>query len=201
MGKVITKSLICRILCFFIIFSMIFLSGCYTYQLKPQVPEPMFMMDEYTRYMNRMVNVTNEVTEQMGVTDRIYVLIKNTKIINAWMDERVSTLMLSRGMFMHFDDDGLRLFIAHEIAHYKFKHQTLGLISEDHKTTSELIKQHRRFEFAADKLASEACLNIGVSIEKQISIFEKLNRITGKGFYPSFDERIEAIKQHGSQKE
>lgn len=184
---------------------ILFLSGCaHTQSYTP--PEHLG---------NRMVMIGNSVLTCIDAPVSFY--IANTKGKNAWIiDEKVC---FTEGLF-EFDDDTLKFVMAHEISHFKLGHlKSKKIVS--YVTTGAMIlvdcfvpgvgllnyfinpavvnNFSKPQELEADKLASKTCLCLGISIEAQVEILEKLkaNFEEGGGFWaqhPSWDDRISNIK-------
>ncbi len=188
-----------------IIFILIFLSGCAHHQVYTP-PEHLG---------TRMTSIGTEVLTCLDAPVRFY--IAKSKEQNAWIiDDKI---YFTEGLF-ELDDDTLKFVMAHEIAHLKLGHlKTIKTVS--YATTGVMLVVNfivpgagllnllinpavvnnftKTQEYEADKLASQTCFCLGISIDRQVEILKNLRKaITDGGKFwdrhPSWDDRIANIK-------
>ncbi len=168
----------------------------------------------------KMVSIGSEIGNVMKINDLMTLMISNEQNPNAWVTSS-DKIFFTDGMFNHFDDDGLKFCMAHEMAHKKLGHINKKLLVSYSTTGALMIANlfipgsgllnyianpaitnnfNKGQEIEADLLASKTCSLIGISIDKQIKVLTIMQGIhdSGGGFFdqhPSWGDRINAIRE------
>lgn len=188
-----------------IILILFFLSGCAHHQVytPPQ------------HLSTRMIFIGYEVLTCLYAPVKFY--IAKSKEQNAWIIN--DKIYFTEGLF-ELDDDTLKFVMAHEISHLKLGHLK-NIKKVSYATTGVMMVVNfvipgagllnflvnpavvnnftKTQELEADKLASQTCLCLGISIDRQVELLENLKNAIADGGkfwdrHPSWDDRIANIK-------
>jgi len=192
---------------FLIIVIVLLLAGCFrtvpTFVIEPEVKA-------------RGTAIFARVNNELGTA--VQVFLRDTQEVNAWTEG--DRMDITLGVF-RYDDDTVTFIMAHELSHAKLKHSrdrkilsggiTVAMIFVgaiipgagllNHAINPAVVNNFsKENELAADKLASDTCLKLGIPISKQIDIINNLRKASadGGGFWsqhPSWDDRIQNISR------
>jgi len=197
-----------------LVFSL--LSGCAAIGTQKRYTVPPEIAD-------RANAISYKVVHHMYPQCQLGLVINASKSPGAWVDGE--NLIMTEGMF-RFDDDTLTFVIAHEIAHDKLKHLpkinalswgVTGIMTVvdlaipgtgylNYAVNPAITRQYsKKNEYEADLAASRACLELGISLDRQIQLLKNLDRkigIGGGGFWdehPAWIDRIANIREHSQE--
>lgn len=166
----------------------------------------------------RMYDIGAEVRHCITPSQHLSHYIDNSQDPGAYIIE--NKIVFTEGLFQ-FDDDTLRFVMAHEISHDVLGHIKKSTILNNITIGIALIANaiipgigvlnllvnptvmsafSREKELEADKLASETCLCLGMSIPQQVVVLRNLQAHTPPegglwAKHPSWDDRIKNIKE------